>query len=151
MAEIIDWRKFSVRRDCRFESLEERLCSTKGATNDSRVFSTLKELMVFAALVGYQLDEYQPLDAKIRTTAILLDTYATTDHDAFIYLIALAKEPSLNILKDENIRDAIGIFEGYCNGGLRYIDSWVMSNISEPLITNTLFNKTLEYLIEINA
>lgn len=148
MAEMMDWRKLSVRRNARFEVLEERLCSTKGAKNDARVFSTVKELMVFAALIGYQLDDYQPLESKVNSTPILLDTYATTGHDAYIYLLALAKEPSLDILKDENLRDAIGIFEGYCNSGLKHIDDWVMSNVGESLMTNILFNQALEYLIE---
>ena len=148
MAEILDWRKVQVHRDSRFESLEERFCSTKGANNDSRMFSTVKELMVFAALVGYQLDEYQPLEPKIKTTPILLDTYATTGHDAYIYLLALTKASSLDILKDENLRQAIDIFEGYCNSGLKIIDSWIMNNIGEPLVTNIIFNQTLEYLVE---
>ncbi|MCA0936669.1 hypothetical protein LCL85_14105 [Vibrio alginolyticus] len=148
MADTMDWRKLSVHRDARFESLEERFCSTKGAKNDDAVFSTVKELMVFAALIGYQLNDYQPMSSKVGSTPILLDTYATTGHDAYIYLIALAKEPSLDMLKDENLRDAIGIFEGYCNSGLKHIDNWIMNNIGEPLITNILFNQTLEYLIE---
>ncbi|MCE4935883.1 hypothetical protein [Aliivibrio fischeri] len=148
MADMIDWRKLSVRRDARFEALEEKFCSTKGAKSDSKIFDTVKELMVFSALVGYQLDDYQPLESKTNTTPILLDTYATTDHDAYIYLLALAKEPSLDMLKDEHLRDAIGIFEGYCNSGLKHIDSWIMNNIGEPLVSNILFNQTLEYLIE---
>ncbi|MGY6031279.1 hypothetical protein [Phytobacter sp. AG2a] len=148
MAEIIDWRKLSVRRDSRFEFLEEQLCSTKGAKNDFQVFGTVKELMVFAALVGYQLDDYQPLESKVNTTPILLDTYSTTGHDAYIYLIALAKESSLDILKDENLRYAVNIFEAYCNSGLKHIDSWIMNNIGESMVANLLFNQTLEYLIE---
>lgn len=148
MSDIIDWRKLSVRRDASFEALEERFCSTKGAKADTRVFNTVKELMVFAALIGYQLNEFQPIASKSNTTPILLDTYSTTGHDAYIYLIALSKEPTLDMLKDENLRDAIGIFEGYCNGGLKLIDSWLMNNISESLVSNILFNQTLEYLIE---
>ncbi|GAD88822.1 hypothetical protein VHA01S_010_00480 [Vibrio halioticoli NBRC 102217] len=148
MPDSFDWRKLPVRRDARFEMLEEKFCSTKGAKSDVRVFSTIKELMVFAALIGYQLDDYKPLESKVSTTPILLETYATTGHDAYIYLIALAKEPSLNTLKDENLRFAISIFEGYCNSGLSYIDSWIMSNIGEPLMTNILFNHTLEYLVD---
>lgn len=148
MFETIDWRKLSVRRDVRFATLEEQFCQTKGAKSDTQIFSTKKELMVFAALVGYQLDDYQPLEPGVNTTPILLDTYATKEHDAYIYLIALAKKPSLDILKDENLRDAIVIFEGYCNSGLKHIDSWVMNNIGEPLVTNVLFNQTLEYLVE---
>ncbi|KAB7653192.1 MAG: hypothetical protein ACRDC6_09715 [Shewanella sp.] len=148
MAEMIDWRKLPVRRDCKFESLEELLCSTKGGAGDKKTFNTIKELMVFAALVGYQLDKYEPITAKAKTTPILMDTYATSNHDEFIYLIALAKQPTLDILKDENIRNAINIFECYCNGGLNHIDNWIISNIGEQNKVNILFNKTLDFLIE---
>lgn len=147
MAELTDWRKLPVRRDSRFESLEEKLCSTKGASN-SAVFSTVKELMVFAALVGVQLGEYEGIAPKVNTTPILLETYASTNHDAFIYLIALSKEPSLEIIRNENLRDAINIFESYCNSGLKHMDNWIMENLSENLMSNVLFHQTLEYLIE---
>ncbi|KJF81621.1 hypothetical protein [Photobacterium angustum] len=146
MADVIDWRKLSVRRDARFELLEDKFCSTKGASALA-VFSTVKELMVFAALVGVQLNKYEPIAAKVKTTPILLDTYSSTNHDSYIYLIALFKEPTLDILRNENLRSAIGIFEGYCNGGLKHIDDWIMNNIGEPIMTNILFNQTLEYLV----
>ena len=148
MAEVIEWRKLSVRRDGRFESLEEQFCSTKGAKTDNRVFATVKELMVFAALVGYQLDDYQPLESKIKTTPILLETYANTGHDSYIYLIALTKKSCLDILMDEHLKDAIEIFEGYCNSGLKHIDNWIINNIGEPLVTNILFDQTLNFLID---
>ncbi|MCE7535937.1 hypothetical protein [Aliivibrio fischeri] len=147
MADVIDWRKLQVRRDSRFELLEEKFCSTKGASTFA-VFNTIKELMVFSALIGMQLNKFEPLESKTNTTPILLETYASTGHDAYIYLIALSKEPSLDILKSDRLREAIGIFEGYCNSGLKHIDTWVMNNISEPLVTNILFNQTLEYLID---
>lgn len=146
MTETFEWRKLRVHRDDRFEVLVEKLCSTKNDADKNFVFSTVKEFMVFAALVGYQLDYFQPLQSKINSTSISLETYATTKHDAYIYLIALAKEPSLSILKDEGLRDAIGIFEGYCNAGLLHIDSWVLNNINEPILENILFNQTLEFL-----
>ena len=63
--------------------------------------------MVFAALIGYQLNKSKPLDSGMTTTSIILETYASTKHDAYIYLISLAKNESLDILKDENLRDAI--------------------------------------------
>ncbi|MDN2483436.1 hypothetical protein [Vibrio agarivorans] len=147
MAEITDWRKLNVYRDSRFEALESKLCTNKGST-DPDAFSAIKDLMVFAALVGFQLDKFEPLSDKVPKSSILLETYASTDKDSYIYLIALSKEPRLEILKDEHLREAISIFEAYCNGGLRYIDSWLMKNLSEPLVTNTLFNETLGFLIE---
>jgi dnd system-associated protein 4 len=148
MAELMDWRKLSVSRDSRFIALEMKLCSTKNSSNGHFIFSTVKELMVFAALVGFQLDEFQSLKSKTDSTPILLETYASTKHDSFIYLIALSKEKSLDILKDEHLRDAISIFEGYCNGGLKHIDDWIIDNIGEPLVSDVLFNQTLEFLTE---
>jgi dnd system-associated protein 4 len=147
MSETLDWRKLAVRRDSRFDVLEKRFCSTKDSSNNDAAFGTIKEFMVFAALIGFQLDDYQPIDAKSNAGGVLLEIFHKTKHDAYIYLIALGRKPSLDILKDDNLKEAIGIFEGYCNGGLRHIDNWVMNNISEPLVKNILFNQTLEYLI----
>ncbi|ABI71930.1 hypothetical protein Sfri_2084 [Shewanella frigidimarina NCIMB 400] len=148
MAELMDWRKLSVSRDSRYIALEKKLCATKNNTNDNFIFGTIKELMVFAALVGFQLDDFQPLKSKADSTPLILETYASTKHDSYIYLIALAKNKSLDILKDENLREAISIFEGYCNGGLKHIDDWIINNIGEPLATDILFNQTLEFLTE---
>lgn len=145
MTEIFDWRKLSVRRDSRFDVLEQKFCSTKSSENSDVVFRTVKEFMVFSALVGFQLDDFKPLKSS-SSTPILLETYATTKHDAYIYLIALANNASLDILKDEGLRDAIGIFEGYCNAGLLHIDNWVLNNISEPILENILFYQTLNFL-----
>lgn len=146
MTEVFDWHKLSVCRDSRFEALEEKFCSTKNSTNSDVLFKTVKEFMVFSALIGFQLDDFKPLKSKSHTTSILLETYATTKHDAYIYLIALANTSSLDILKDEGLRDAIGIFEGYCNAGLLCIDNWVLNNIGEPFVENILFEQILEFL-----
>lgn len=148
MPEALDWRNLAVRRESRFEILEKRFCSTKDASSNDATFNTIKELMVFAALIGFQLDDYQPIEAKSNTGSILLGTYASTKHDAYIYLIALGRKSSLDVLRDDNLKDAICIFEGYCNAGLTHIDNWVLNNLGEPLISNVLFNQTLEYLID---
>lgn len=146
MADVIDWRGFQVYRDSRYESLVEKLCATKGSGDF--LFSTVKELMVFAALVGYQHGTYKPLKNKLNCIQISLGTYANTKHDAYIYLLALTKLPSVDILKDDQLRDAIGIFEGYCNAGLEYIDSWILSKMGESKVENILYLKTLEFLSE---
>ncbi len=80
--------------------------------------------------------------------SIILETYASTNHDSYIYLMALSKKPSLDTLKDENLREAISIFEAYCNGGLEYIGRWIFSNVGKDIGSDILFNQTLEYLID---
>ncbi|HIF9466546.1 hypothetical protein [Photobacterium damselae] len=143
-----EWRKLSVCRNTEYESLVEKLCSTKNSSSDETVFSTIKDFMVFAALVGFQLDLYRPLESNMNKISIILETYASTNHDSYIYLMALSKKPSLDTLKDENLREAISIFEAYCNGGLEYIGRWIFSNVGKDIGSDILFNQTLEYLID---
>lgn len=145
----IDWRKMSVNRNTDYNSLVERYCPPKNpVSKEEPVFNTIKDFMVFAALVGFQLELFKPIENKNNTISIILETYENTDHDAYIYLIALSRKSSLNILKDENLREAISIFEGYCNGGLEHINKWVFNNVGQHLNSDILFNQTLEYLIE---
>lgn len=146
MADGFEWQKLRVHRENKFEDLVNKLCSSKNSQNSNAVFHTVKELMVFAALVGYQLDKFKPLESRLNSISISMETYATTDHDSYIYLIALTKSPSLEIIKDENLKDAIGIFEGFCNGGLHHIDNWLLINIGASFFDDVLFNETLSYL-----
>lgn len=144
----VDWRKLTVSRRDDFQHLDSIYCATKQGENNSAVFSTVKEFMVFAAMVGFQLGLYKPLTDKVNTTQISLDTYNTTNHDTYIYLLALAHQPNLELLKDKNLKETIAIFEGYCNGGLEEIKRWNADSVSNRSPQNILFNNTLEYLIE---
>lgn len=142
-----DWRKMSVCRSTNYESLVECYCKNSNSSGEV-VFSTIKDFMVFSALVGYQLNLFKPLENKTNTISIILETYASTNHDSYIYLMALSKKPTLDILKDDNLKEAIEIFEAYCNGGLEHINSWVFNNVGQYLNSDILFNETLSYLNE---
>lgn len=153
MNSSFDWRKLPVRRDKNFDVLVEKLCETKNEIDhtkseieNKKFFSTIKELMVFAALVGYEYGEKSVIDTKKESISILLETYATTDHDAYIYLLALTECKSLDTLKNENIKQAISIFENYCNGGLKIINNWMDENLNESLYSNIIFKKVLDFL-----
>lgn len=140
--------KLPVRRSDTYENIVQLFCSTKSSySEEKKIFSTVKDFMVFAALIGYELNIYTPINNKVKTTAIILETYATTKHDAYIFLIALGKKSDLEILKDENLKDAILVFEGFCNAGLEYINKWVFDNVGKHISEDILFNQTLEYLI----
>lgn len=151
MVANLEWIDLDVCRDKSFESLEKKLCGTKSSENTKSIFKTVKELMVFAALVGYQLDKFEPLSSKVNSGGVTLGTFSKTKHDAYIYMLALAKNPSLDLLKDENLKEAIGIFEAYCNAGLKHIDNWIINNIGETILSNIFFNKTLEHLQDIES
>lgn len=144
------WRDLNVYRDSKYDNLVTRFCSTrtKATEQDSQqsiIFKTVKELMVFAALIGLENENYKPISGG-KKIPITLDTYSRTKHDAYIYLIALSKEPSLDVLKNENLPNAIRHFEAYCNGGLEIVSNWILENLSEDIGSNTLFNRVLEHL-----
>ena len=145
MTNVIDWRNQPVHRDAEYEALVEQFCSSKSPGNTKNVvFQHIKDFMIFAALVGFQLDLYKPLKSKNNTIKISLDTYSTTELDAYIYLMALSKYPTLDILKNENLKQTIEVFEAYCNGGLAHIKKWVFDNVGKHSSANILFNQTLD-------
>ncbi|MFY0657275.1 MAG: hypothetical protein JXR12_11075 [Neptunomonas phycophila] len=131
------WLGVNVNRDRKHEPLVERL--TQG---DHVIFSHNKDLMVFAAMVGYSLDKSEPISSdKIQIT---LGTYANTQQDTYIYLLALLKMKDATCLKSENLNDAVKVFEGYCNAGLSIIQSWIDENPGDPTGIDTLEGKILE-------
>ena len=74
-----NWRDDQVYRDRKHEPLVEKLVQA-----DSRIFNHNKDLMVFAAMVGYSNDKFEPVSSdKIQIT---LGTYANTQQDTYIYL-----------------------------------------------------------------
>ena len=103
------WKKLSVKRDRCHEPLIDKLCSDKDGNKP--VFTYIKDLMIFASMVGYSKGERKALGTD--SVSIILETYASDQKDAFIYLLALMTKKDGTILKDENLPSAIKIFEEY--------------------------------------
>ena len=138
------WRKLPVKRERTYEPLIDLLVNEKH--NGRSVFSFNKDLMVFAAMVGHSLSKRKPLSDD--TVSIILETYATDQKDALIYLIALMEEKDGTILKDENLTRAIKVFEEYCNAGLEQIKLWIDENPKDPTGVETLLEKTWEKVLQ---
>lgn len=115
----------NVRRDTKFEHLVERLAKNN-VDGHRPLFQYIKDLMVFAALVGYTNNEKKPLDSTKDTIPITLHTYSSDEKDSFIYLLALMEKEDAICLKDDNIQDSVQVFEAYCNAGLDIIDKWFL-------------------------
>lgn len=132
-----NWRDIQVYRDRKHEPIVEKLTQ-----EESRIFNHNKDLMVFAAMVGYSHDKFEPVSSnKIQIT---LGTYSNTRQDTYIYLLALLEMKDATCLKYENLNDAIKIFEGYCNAGLSIIQSWIDENPGDPTGIDTLEKKIVE-------
>lgn len=138
-----NWRSVSVNRSKEFEPLVERFA--KPEIGKVKIFTNIKDFMVFAALVGFEYDLFEEIDTKDKIS-ISLETYSNTDHDAYIYLLALHKTNSIDVLKNESLNDTVKIFEGYCNAGLIIIRSWVDKNPSNEDGIDIFFNEIYEHI-----
>lgn len=136
-----DWRGINVNRDRKHEPLVEKL--TQG---DYVIFNHNKDLMVFAAMVGYSHKKFEPVSSN--RIQITLGTYSTTQQDRYIYLLALLEKRDASCLKHENLNDAVKVFEGYCNAGLSIIQSWMDENPGDPNGIETLEKKVIEQALK---
>jgi len=134
-----NWRSVGVKRERNHEALTQRL-TVSGTT----IFSYLKDLMVFAAMVGYSENKRVSLSGP--TIEISLDTYSSDQKDGFIYLLGLIETRRGICLKNENLRETVKVFEEYCNGGLYIITDWLDQNPSDPIGLDTLLDKVFEKL-----
>tara|TARA_R110002073_G_scaffold332957_1_gene519801 strand:+ start:1017 stop:1508 length:492 start_codon:yes stop_codon:yes gene_type:complete len=143
--EDFNWRNVNVLRSRKYEPLVEKLCSRKSSYSNKPIFEFNKDLMVFAAVVGHSLSKKESVDKD--AIQITLGTYASDEKDGYIYLIALLQEKNVEVLKQENIHDAVRIFEEYCNGGLSVIQSWMDDNPGDIEGVDTLVEKIFDQLI----
>lgn len=106
---------------------------TESSANDSlmSIFPTMRELVCFAAVLGFQIDKKLPLDKETHE----IDSRIFESHDVtkdLIYLIALADTRDQEVLREENDDRCIEIFEEYSEGGLEEIALWLKERPEDP-------------------
>lgn len=132
----LNWRTVGVKRERAHDALIQRL-----TLDNKSLFTYLKDLMVFGAMVGHSLGRRKPISGD--TVEIILDTYASDQKDGFIYLLALVETKNGTVLKDENLKETVKVFEEYCNAGLYEITDWLDKNPGDPVGIDTLLFKIL--------
>ncbi|WP_049237804.1 DNA phosphorothioation-associated protein 4 [Moraxella canis] len=135
-----DWRGIGINRDRRHENLIAHLV----VNPQTALFKLNKDLMVFAAMLGYNYNLRKPLSND--TIPITLGTYHNTEDDGYIYLLALMEKRDALYLKNDHLSEAITVFEEYCNGGLDLLQDWFAANPADIEKLDTLEMKILEYL-----
>ncbi|KXS55531.1 MAG: hypothetical protein AWU57_93 [Marinobacter sp. T13-3] len=140
-ADSVNWRTIGVKRERNHDALIARL-----SADNKSIFQYLKDLMVFAAMVGYSRGERREVEGD--TVEIILETYATDEKDGFIYLLGLLEHRDGHILKDQNLRKCVEVFEGYCNAGLYIIEGWLDDNPGDPSGIETLLHNIYSEMIE---
>lgn len=115
------------------EDMVQRLAILKLPGTDRTLFPTIRELLCFAALLGYSENRRIPLDRTVGTEDVSYQQFERGDAEDLIYLIALAETKDPDILKDGEESRCAEIFEQYANGGLEILrDAMLQSGGEYP-------------------
>lgn len=111
----------NINRSQVYEEIVQRLAGQPLPDADRRLFPTIRELLCFAALLGFSENRRLPLDRTQGTEDISYQQFERGDAENLIYLIALASEQNTNVLREGNEGQCAEIFEEYANGGMAII------------------------------
>ena len=111
----------NINRSRVHEEMVQRLAMEKLPGTQRTLFPTIRELLCFAALLGYSEERRLPLDKEKGVEDVSYQQFERGDAEDLIYLIALAETKDPEVLKDGNEDKCATIFEEYANGGLQII------------------------------
>lgn len=92
---------------------------------DAKLFATLREAMSFCAVLGYKERRKKPLDPHAGTEDIAGAQFQINEAVDIVFALALADSKNSDILRPEQEKDCVQIYEEYANGGLELVQSWI--------------------------
>lgn len=113
-----------IKRSKQFETLVRQLAETNHSEVGRPIFPTMRELMCFAAVLGFEKQRKKPLEQA----TMEIDGRTFENHQQsldLLYLIALADAKDADILREENEDKALDVFEQYAEGGFEILSSWL--------------------------
>lgn len=119
-------RSANINRSRQYEDVVQLLSSQKLPGSDRTLFPTIRELLCFAALLGYSEGRRVPLDKSKGVEDVSYQQFERGDAEDLIYLIALADSRDPEILKDGEEGRCAEIFEEYANGGLGILKDLIL-------------------------
>lgn len=123
----------NINRSRLYEETVQLLAAQKLPGSDRSLFPTIRELLCFAALLGYSEKRRVPLDRSKGVEDVSYQQFERGDAEDLIYLIALAETHDPEILKDGEENRCAESFEEYANGGLGLItDALLRSGGEDP-------------------
>lgn len=113
-----------VLRSKKWSYLVKRYVHDNQTPSGKSLFETIKDFMYFAALLGYSKNIRLPLSAEDGTEDIQAHIFSNDKNVGIIYALALAEVKDSSILKEENEKSMLQIFEEYANGGFAILNDW---------------------------
>ena len=121
----------NINRSRIHEDMVQRLAMLKLPGADRTLFPTIRELLCFAALLGYSEGRRIPLDRDAGVEDVSYQQFERGDAEDLIYLIALAETKNAEVLKDGEESRCAEIFEEYANGGLQVMREAMLQSGAE--------------------
>lgn len=115
-----------IKRSEEFEEIVRQLAETQhpGVKPPRSIFPTMRDLMCFAAVLGFEHERRRPLQP--RTYEVDGRIFSNSEQALdLLYLIALASSKDANALRDDNEEQIIQSFEEYAQGGFEIIAGWL--------------------------
>ena len=130
-----------VWRDKKYSILAERLVEKGTGYCGQKIFLTFRDLMVFAAMVGFHHSKKNLVLVNDRAFEIPQRVFEYTEADAYVYLCALQDQKSGEIFREKNENVCWRIFESYANSGLEIIDNWLLDSPGDIDGVDTILNE----------
>jgi len=127
-----------IRRPDSAEPLIERL-TTSGSSDEPAIFSTIMDLLIFAAGIGFSLKRRSPVPTGGKGVPIRI--FENNQKDGLIYMLALAATEDPKSLLPEHDEKTAMIFEEYAAAGLEEIQMWLNANATDIDGVQTLMTK----------
>ena len=121
----------NINRSKIHEDMVQRLSMQKLPGADRTLFPTIRELLCFAALLGYSEGRRVPLDRDAGTEDVSYQQFERGDAEDLIYLLAFAETKDPEILRDGEESRCAEIFEEYANGGLEILRDTMLQSGGE--------------------
>lgn len=111
----------NINRSRIHEDVVQKLASTPLPGTERRLFPTIRELLCFAALLGFSERRRLPLDRSQGVEDISYQQFERGDAENLIFLLALAETEDADVLREGEEARCAEIFEEYANGGLAIV------------------------------
>lgn len=122
----------NINRSRVHEELVQQLSMQNVPGSDRKLFPTIRELLCFAALLGFSEQRRIPLD---RDAGVEDVSYQQFERDPaaedLLWTIAVAETGDVEVLREGEEARCAQIFEEYANGGLGLIKDFFLRNGGE--------------------
>lgn len=125
--------------DSKYTNLCSKLADEKIIKTGDKIFSTLLDLAVFAAIIAINKGRTQ---LEKNGNEIPDRIFTNNNKEGLVYMIALLETKDPYILKDD--RACWKIFQEYANTGMSEISGWLTDNPTDITGVDTLLNSIAE-------